>query len=150
VRPQVCLAQKRKGGRVLVSMRLRASLRILSVVLLVFPFVFAAQGGRNVERFEGELEIGKTYTADFVFEEQLGWRLAERVKTWPHHAVRIEWIDKKRILPSLSKENRYRVEFKVLSKSVRRAGNTNRWNTIYRCAVGEALILIPSSEPRFY
>ena len=103
----------------------------------------------NVERFAGALEVGKTYTSDFIFDERSGWRLALRIKTPLHHAARIEWIDKKRILPSLIKENRYRLEFKVLAKSVRQAGNSRRWNTTYKCAVSEAFILIPPKEVEF-
>jgi hypothetical protein len=99
----------------------------------------------DVERFEGELLIGKTYRAHLVFDERVGWRLSERIKTLPHHAAGIEWVDKKRLLSSLIKENRYSVEFKVVGKSVRRAGNSNRWNTTYKCALREALILIPPS-----
>ena len=128
-----------------------ASLRIFiaSVVLLAFPLTGEAQSRGRVERFEGELEIGRTYTADFIFVEKTGWRLAEPVKILPHHAVRIEWIDKKGILPTLFKENRYEIEFKVVAKNVRRAGNSNRWNTTYSCALREAIILIPPVEPGF-
>ncbi|HEX8919911.1 MAG TPA: hypothetical protein VF766_00445 [Pyrinomonadaceae bacterium] len=130
-------------------MWLETSFRILaaSVVLLASPFIAVAQSERNVERFDGDLAIGKTYTAAFIFVEKTGWRLSEPVKILPHHAVRIEWIDKKGILPSLIKENRYRVEFKVVAKTIRRAGLTNRWNTTYKCALREALILIPPQEP---
>lgn len=132
-------------------MHLAASLRIFiaSVVLLACFCAAAAQSPRKVERFEGELVIGKTYTADFIFDEQAGWRLSEPIKPLPHHAAGIEWIDKKRILPTLIKENRYQIKFKVLAKSVRRAGNSNRWNTTYKCAVREAVILIPPQEPGF-
>jgi hypothetical protein len=98
------------------------------------------------KRFEGQLEVGKTYTADSYFDENIGWRLSERIKPLPHHAAAIEWIDRKRILPSLIKENRYSIEFKVLTKIVRRVGNSNRWNTTYKCAVRKALILIPPSS----
>lgn len=107
----------------------------------------ALSGG--VERFEGELLVGKTYTATFIFDETSGWRLTEPIKLLPHHAARIEWIDKKRILSSLIKENRYQLEFKVLARNVRRAGNTNRWNTTYKCVLREALILIPPKESDF-
>jgi hypothetical protein len=130
-------------------MWLKASVKIFltSTVLLAFPFAADAQIPRKVERFDGSLTIGKTYTADFVFDEHVGWRLSEPVKILPHHAARIEWIDKKGILSSLIKENRYQIEFKVLAKNVRRAGTSNRWNTTYKCAVREALVLIPSIEP---
>lgn len=132
-------------------MWLKASLRILmasAVLLLAFLLTAEAQGERGVERFEGELVVGKTYTADFIFVENTGWRFAERVKILPHHAIYIDWIDKKGILPSLIKENRYRIEFKVVAKNIRRAGNTDRWNTTYKCALKDALILIPTIEPR--
>jgi hypothetical protein len=117
-----------------------------SVVLLAFPLTADAQSRDKVERFEGELVIGRSYVAAFIFVEKTGWRLAEPVKILPHHAVRIEWIDRKRLLPSLFKENTYQIEFKVVSKNVRRAGNSYRWNTTYRCALREAIPLVPSIE----
>jgi hypothetical protein len=103
----------------------------------------------QVERFEGSLVTGKTYTAELVFDEKGGWQLAERIKMLPHHAARIEWIDKKRILSALIKENRYQIEFTVLEKSVGQAGNTRRWNTTYKCEVREAFILIPPKAQGF-
>lgn len=105
------------------------------------PIVLNSAG--EVERFEGSLEIGKTYTAAFVFDERIGWRLATPIKIPFHHAVSVLWIDKKGILPSLMKENRYQIEFTVLGKNVRQAGNTRRWNTTYKCRLREAFILIP-------
>jgi hypothetical protein len=141
--------QNRKLGNVLFIMWVEASLRILmtSVVLLAFPLTAGAQSLGKVERFEGgELIVGRTYTATFIFVEKSGWRLAEPVKILPHHAIYIEWIDRKRLLPTLFKENRYQIEFKVVSKNVKQAGNTYRWNTTYRCALREAIPLIPSIE----
>jgi hypothetical protein len=129
----------------------QASLRIFltGVVLLSVSMTAVAQSQRSPERFDGLLAIGRTYTADFVFVEKTDWQLSEPVKILPHHAVHIEWIDKKGILPSLLKENRYQLEFKVVAKNVRRAGNSNRWNTTYRCAIKEAFILIPPKAPDF-
>lgn len=123
--------------------------RRLRLEILQEPKPAAMSRAGQVERFEGTLEIGKTYTAAFVFDEEMGWRLATRIKIPIHHAVGVVWVDKKRILPSLLKENRYRIEFTVLGKSVRQAGNTRRWNTTYKCQLREAFILIPPKAESF-
>jgi hypothetical protein len=95
---------------------------------------------QGAESFEGHLVEGKTYAADFLYDEDEGWRLSVPLKTLPHHAARIEWVDEKGIMPSLKKEARHRVEFTVLAKTIHRAGRSNRWNMTYRCVLLKARV----------
>ncbi|MEK7722801.1 MAG: hypothetical protein AAB336_00475 [Acidobacteriota bacterium] len=116
-----------------------------SFLILIFLFGISVNAQNKNEKlidFAGDLQKGKSYSAEIAFDEKFNeWQTVKRLKVPFHHAGRIEWSNLKDfvILKNPDEKKCNRIVFKVVSKKIYQA-DRNRWNTIYQAKI---LSLIP-------
>lgn len=113
------------------------------ILILLFGISVNAQNkNEKIIEFAGDLQKGKSYSAEITFDGKLNeWQTVKRLNLPHHHAGRIEWSNLKDfvMLQNPKDKQRNRLAFKIIFKRIYQA-ERNRWNTIYQAKI---LYLIP-------
>ena len=113
------------------------------ILLLLFGISINAQNkNEKIIEFAGDLQKGKSYSAEIEFIENFAeWKTVKPLILPYHHAGRIEWSNLKDfvMLQNPKDKQRNRLAFKIIAKKVYQA-ERNRWNTIYQAKI---LYLVP-------
>jgi hypothetical protein len=119
-----------------------------SFLILIFLFGISVNAQKKNEKlieFAGDLQKGKSYSAEMEFNEKFAeWKTVKPLNLPFHHAGRIQWNNLKDFVRLQNSKDKQcnRIAFKVISKKVYQA-DRNRWNTIYQAKI---LYLIPDKN----
>lgn len=114
---------------------------LIFLILFFGISVNAQKKNEKIIEFAGDLQKGKSYSAEIEFDEKIDeWKTVKPLNLPHHHAGRIEWSNLQDFVILKNSKDSQKIAFRITAKKVYQA-DKRRWNTIYQANI---LYLIPA------